>query len=109
MKYSNQECSCRAAVLLHGRCLFFDCGYVYGFLSFVDVFNEYLVTVSGAASCFTSLDQRAVVLKGGLPKTTCCPKRDSLTGTDCSSYEVPAAALLLLEDEQRWAWECSQE
>lgn len=42
----------------------------------------------------TSLDQRAAVLKGGLPKTSYCPKRDTLTGTDCSSYKVPAAALL---------------
>lgn len=68
---------------------------VYGFLSFVDVFNERLVTVSGAASLSTGLDQRAVVLKGGLLKTTCCQKRDSLTETDRSSYDAPAAALLL--------------
>lgn len=83
LKHSNREWSCRAAVVLRGRCLFFDrpCGYVYGFLSFVDIFNECLVTESGAASPSTSLNQRAVVFKGGLPKTTCCPKRDSLTGT----------------------------
>lgn len=67
-----------------------------------------LVTVSGAVSCFTSLDQWAVVLKKGLPKTACCSWRDFPAGTDGSSSEVPTAALILLKGEWRWAWVCSQ-
>lgn len=61
--------------------LFRDCGCIYRFLSFVDIFNKCLVTASGAASCSTSQDQWALVLKGGLPNTTYCPKRVFLTGT----------------------------
>lgn len=75
------------------------CGYVYRFVSFVGVFNERLAVVSGAASHSNSLDQQAVVLKGGLRNTTGCPKRDSLTGMHYSSYKVLVAALLLLKDE----------
>jgi len=51
------------------------CGFFYGFLSFVDVFNECLVTASGAASRSTSLDKQAVVLKGGSPKDNVLPTK----------------------------------
>lgn len=59
--------------------VFCDCSSIYRFLSFVDIFNNCLVTASGAASCSTSLDQRALVLKGELPNRTYCPKRIFLT------------------------------
>lgn len=59
--------------------VFCDCSSIYRFLSFVDIFNNCLVAASGAASCSTSLDQRALVLKGELPNRTYCPKRIFLT------------------------------
>lgn len=80
--------------------LFRDCGCIYSFLSFVDIFNKCLVTASGAASCSTSLDQWALVLKGGLPNTTYCPKRVFSTGTIAAvrSPQLPHSCSRMNED-----------
>lgn len=60
-------------MLLWGTGLFSDhpCGCSW-ILSFVEVFNESLATVDGAASCFTALCQWAVTLKAGLPTIAHC-------------------------------------
>lgn len=79
--------------------LLWDCGCIYRFLSFVDIFNKCLVTASGATSCSASLDQQALVLKGGLPNTTCCPKRVFLTGTKAAvrSPQLPCSCSRMYE------------
>lgn len=78
--------------------LFRDCGCIYSFLSFVDIFNKVFGNSKWCCILFHQPGPVGSCVKGRAPKHNLLPKK-SLFNWDYSSCEVPTAALLLFKDE----------